>query len=115
MVKRTVENSRSISVSTPEELDKLLEWVTQVSPPPSAVHEGEHLFVAERLIVAPSAGVFEPVNGFGDGARIEVGTVIGHIGDVEVRSPFAGILQNFIAHSGERLALREPVAWMRTT
>jgi hypothetical protein len=23
-------------------------------------------------------------------------------------------LQNFIAHSGERLALREPVAWMRT-
>jgi len=50
-----------------------------------------------------------------DGARIEVGTVIGYVGDVEVRSPFAGILQNFIAHSGERLALREPVAWMRTS
>jgi [acyl-carrier-protein] S-malonyltransferase len=40
--------------------------------------------------------------------------VIGHVGDVEVRSPFAGILQSFIAHAGERLALREPVAWMRT-
>jgi [acyl-carrier-protein] S-malonyltransferase len=43
-----------------------------------------------------------------------VGMVIGHVGDVEVRSPFAGILQSFIAHAGERLALREPVAWMRT-
>jgi [acyl-carrier-protein] S-malonyltransferase len=114
MVKRTVDGSRCISVSTPEELDDLLEWVTQVSPPSSSVHEGEHLFVAERLIVAPAAGVFAPATGVVDGTRIEVGTVIGHIGDIEVRSPFAGILQNFIAHSGERLALREPVAWMRT-
>jgi [acyl-carrier-protein] S-malonyltransferase len=46
--------------------------------------------------------------------RIEVGTVIGMVGDVEVRSPFDGILQNFIAAEGERLAMREPVAWLRT-
>ena len=114
MVKRTVDGARSISVSTPDELDSLLEWVTQVSPPASTAHEGEHLFVAERLIVAPAAGLFTPLAGLADGARIEVGTVIGHVGDVEVRSPFSGLLQNFIAHSGERLALREPVAWMRT-
>ena len=114
MVKRTVDGSRSISVSTPEELDALLEWVSQVSPPVTTAHEGEHLFVVERLVVAPAAGLFAPKHGLSDGARIEVGSVLGHVGDVEVRSPFAGILQNFIAHTGERLALREPVAWLRT-
>jgi len=114
MVKRTVEGSRSISVSTPEELDALLEWVSQVAPPVATVHEGEHLFVVERLVVAPAAGLFTPKPGLVDGARIEVGSVLGHVGDVEVRSAFAGILQNFIAHSGERLAMREPVAWLRT-
>ena len=114
MVKRTVEGSRSISVSTPEELDALLEWVSQVAPPVATVHEGEHLFVVERLVVAPAAGLFTPKPGLVDGARIEVGGVLGHVGDVEVRSAFAGILQNFIAHSGERLAMREPVAWLRT-
>jgi len=114
MVKRTVEGARTISVSTPDELDSLLEWVSTVAPPAVTVHEGEHLFVAERLVVAPAAGVFTPVAGLVEGARIEVGSIIGHIGEVEVRSPFAGILQNFIAHDGERLALREPVAWMRT-
>jgi [acyl-carrier-protein] S-malonyltransferase len=114
MVKRTVDGSRSISVSTPEELDALLEWVSQVSPPVATAHEGEHLFVVERLVVAPAAGLFAPKPGLSDGARIEVGSVLGHVGDVEVRSPFAGILQNFIAHTGERLALREPVAWLRT-
>lgn len=114
MVKRTVEGSRSISVSTPEELDALLEWVSQVAPPVATVHEGEHLFVVERLVVAPAAGLFTPEPGLVDGARIEVGSVLGHVGDVEVRSAFAGILQNFIAHSGERLAMREPVAWLRT-
>ena len=114
MVKRTVDGSRSISVSTPEELDALLEWVSQVSPPVATAHEGEHLFVVERLVVAPAAGLFTPKPGLSDGARIEVGSVLGHVGDVEVRSPFAGVLQNFIAHTGERLALREPVAWLRT-
>lgn len=114
MVKRTVDGSRSISVSTPEELDALLEWVSQVSPPVAAAHEGEHLFVVERLVVAPAAGVFSPMPGLSDGSRIEVGSILGHVGEVEVRSPFAGILQNFIAHTGERLALREPVAWLRT-
>lgn len=114
MVKRTVEGSRSISVSTPEELDALLEWVSQVSPPVATAHEGEHLFVVERLVVAPAAGLFTPMPGLSDGLRIEVGSILGHVGEVEVRSPFAGILQNFIAHTGERLALREPVAWLRT-
>jgi [acyl-carrier-protein] S-malonyltransferase len=58
--------------------------------------------------------MFEPVGGLADGSRIDVGTVIGHIGDTEVRSAFAGELQSFIAVSGERVTLRQPIAWLRT-
>ena len=114
MVKRTIDGARVISVSTPDELDSLLEFVSQVSPPKTDVQEGEHLFVVERLVVSPAAGVFAKQATIVDGARIDVGTLRGHIGEVEVRSPFAGILQSFIAHEGERLAMREPVAWLRT-
>lgn len=114
MVKRTIDGARVISVSTPDELDSLLEWVSQVAPPKTAAHDGEHLFVVERLVVSPAAGVFSQRTDIADGARIDVGTVLGRVGDIEVRSPFAGILQSFIAHEGERLAMREPVAWLRT-
>ena len=114
MLKRTIPGARVLSVSTPDELDTLLEWVSQVSPPKVSQHDGEHLFVVERLVVSPAAGIFSQRTDVADGSLIEVGTVLGHIGDVEVRSPFAGILQNFIAHEGERLTMREPVAWLRT-
>jgi [acyl-carrier-protein] S-malonyltransferase len=114
MAKRTVENARTMSVSTPEELDKLLEWVGSGRTAATLAHEGEHLFATERLIVSPAAGIFEPVPGLGDGARITVGTVIGHLGEVEVRSAFDGVLQSFIAVSGERVTPRQPIAWLRT-
>ena len=114
MVKRTVTGARTISVQTPEYLDKLLEWVRAEAPsrPPSL--EGEHLFASERLVVSPAAGVFSPAAGLADGARIEVGTVIGRVGDHDVVSPFAGELQSFIAVSTERVTSRQPIAWLRT-
>ena len=114
MAKRTVEGARTISVATPEDLDKLLEWVNAASPRGAAQLEGEHLFASERLVVSPAAGVFTPVGGIGDGTVIEVGTVLGHVGDTEVRSPFAGIVQSYIAVEGERVTLRQPIAWLRT-
>lgn len=114
MAKRTVDGARTISVSTPDELDKLLDWVNAGAPHATTQHEGEHLFAIERLVVSPAAGVFLPVGGITDGATIAVGTVVGHIGDTEVRSPFAGILQSYIAVEGERVTLRQPIAWLRT-
>jgi len=115
MAKRTLDNARTISVASPDDLDKLLEWVNTGGPlATQEVHEGEHLFAVERLVVSPSAGVFVPIGGVDDGALIEVGTVLGHIGDTEVRSPFAGILQSYIAVVGERVTLRQPIAWLRT-
>ena len=115
MAKRTVDGARTISVATPDELDKLIEWVQASSPVGAAQLEGEHLFAVERLVVSPAAGVFTPSATVSVGDRIAVGTVIGHVGDHEVRSPFAGVIQNFIAVDGERLTAHQPVAWLRTT
>jgi [acyl-carrier-protein] S-malonyltransferase len=114
MAKRTVDGGRTISVATPEDLDRLLEWV-DVGTASAIQLEGEHLFAIERLVVSPAAGIFTPEGGLDEGAAIDVGTLLGHVGDAEVRSPFAGILQSYIAVDTERLAAREPIAWLRTS
>lgn len=113
MAKRTLDGARTISVATPEDLDRLLEWIGATTTAPTRVIEGEHLFAVERLIVSPAAGLFTPVD-LADGAIVEVGSVLGHVGEHEVRSPFAGVLQSFIAVAGERLTARQPVAWLRS-
>jgi [acyl-carrier-protein] S-malonyltransferase len=112
MAKRTVDGARTISVSTPDELDKLIEWIDAGAPLSAAQHEGEHLFAIERLVVSPSAGVFTPIGSISNGTIISVGQIIGHVGDNEVRSPFAGIVQSYIAVEGERVTPRQPIAWL---
>jgi [acyl-carrier-protein] S-malonyltransferase len=114
MAKRTVESARTIAVSTPEDLEKLLEWVNAGSQQSSAQLEGEHLFAHERLVVSPAAGLFTPIEGVADGSHLNVGDVLGQVGDAEVRSPFAGVLQSYIAVAGERVTMRQPIAWLRT-
>ncbi len=114
MAKRTVDNARTISVATPDELDKLIEWVDASAPVTAGQIEGEHLFAIERLVVSPAAGVFTPIGDVTNGMLIEVGRVLGHVGDHEVRSPFAGVVQSYIAVEGERVTSRQPIAWLRT-
>jgi len=114
MVKRTVTDARTISVQTPEDLDKLLAWVHTEGPSGQPRMEGEHLFASERLVVAPAAGIFAKSSGVADGACIEVGTVLGRVGEHDVVSPFAGELQSFIAVETERVTARQPIAWLRT-
>jgi len=114
MAKRTVKDCRTISVSTPEELSKLIEWVGACRHIAVAQPEGEHLFAVERLVVSPGAGIFTPSGDLAEGSGIDVGEVIGHVGDLEVRSPFAGVLQSYIALDTERVTTRQPIAWLRT-
>ncbi len=114
MAKRTVESARTISVATPDELDKLIEWVNASSPVGAAQLEGEHLFAVERLVVSPAAGVFTPVSDVESGTTINVGRILGHVGEAEVRSPFAGVVQSYSAVEGERVTSRQPIAWLRT-
>jgi [acyl-carrier-protein] S-malonyltransferase len=113
MAKRTVDGARTVSVATPEDLDKLLEWIGSTTSVGTPQVEGEHLFAVERLVVSPAAGIFTPGD-LGDGALIDVGTVIGHVGEHEVRSPFAGVLQSYIAVATERVTPRQPIAWLRS-
>ncbi|MFZ9084488.1 MAG: hypothetical protein ACO22B_09195, partial [Ilumatobacteraceae bacterium] len=71
-------------------------------------------FAVERLVVSPGAGVFVPRPDVEPGMHVSIGTVLGHIGSVEVRSAFDGVLQAFIAVDGERVTPRQPIAWLRT-
>ncbi|MGA0218852.1 MAG: ACP S-malonyltransferase, partial [Ilumatobacteraceae bacterium] len=112
MAKRTIDDAKTISVATPEDLDKLLEWLGGEPVAAAHDHEGEHLFAHERLVVSPAAGIFT-TSGIADGTEIAVGTVLGTVADQEVRSPFAGILQSYIAIDTERVAARQPIAWLR--
>ena len=114
MVKRTIEGSRTISVATPDELDKFIEWVNNAAPTGLQQHEGEHLFAVERLVVSPSSGVFVPLASVQSGHRISIGQTLGMIGEIPVVSVFEGVLQAFIAVDGERVTLRQPIAWLRT-
>jgi [acyl-carrier-protein] S-malonyltransferase len=114
MAKRTLDSVRTMTVAVPEDIDKLVEWLRGGSSTPQVQLEGEHLFATERLVVSPAAGVFTPIDAIDSGALIAVGDVLGHVNDTEVRSPFAGLLQSYIALQGERVTLRQPIAWLRT-
>lgn len=113
MAKRSVDGARTISVATPEDLDKLITWLRGETTADAAAIEGEHLFAVERLVVSPAAGIFTPSD-HEAGQTVDVGDVIGHVGDHEVRSPFRGVLQSFIAVDTERVTSRQPIAWLRS-
>ena len=82
---------------------------------------GEWFSVAERVVVAPSAGTFRPngsVTGTPPGEPVVAGHVLGFVDSLatptEVRSPFAGVLMGMLALPGERVRAGQPVAWLRT-
>lgn len=112
MAKRCVDGARAISVATPDDLDKLVEWLGGDGTVDTHGVESEHLFAVERLVVSPAAGVFRPA-ALEPGTPIDVGTVVGHVGEHEVRSPFRGVIQSFIAVDTERVTSRQPIAWLR--
>lgn len=113
MAKRIVPDARAIAVSTPEEVDKLLELLQSSTVAPLARnHEGEHLSMTVRMVVSPAAGIFRPVADIGKGSSISVGGLLGHIGDIEVRSSFAGQVSGMIAVDGERVTVAQPIAWL---
>jgi [acyl-carrier-protein] S-malonyltransferase len=131
LVRRTLPDATAASVASPEDLEGLLDdlsgserWHAY-----AAEHHGEHLYTSERVVISPAAGIFVPdpsisVPGPGglsatlpaDGApqvMVEVGRLLGTVGDAEVRTPFAGNLVGLLAHRGERVMAGQPVAWLR--
>ena len=115
MAKRTLKEVNTLSVATPEDVDTLLATVTDLrSSGQGGSGAGEHLYVTERLVVSPCAGVFVPKQGISGDQPISVGDVVGWVAEEEVRSPFAGLLMEFMALESERVTARQPIAWLRT-
>lgn len=115
MTKRTVAGARAIAVQTPDDLDALLSTLEgEAAAQQHRVIEGEHLFATERLVVSPAAGVFTPDPAIAAGSVISAGSVVGRVGDQDVRSPFAGAVMGLIAAAGERVTRSQPIAWLRT-
>ncbi len=117
MAKRIAADRRGIAVGTPDDIDHLLEVLGGEPPAPVGQPDGEHLFMTERMVVSPAAGVFSPDPRWvdaGDDAKVEVGELLGTVGTTEVRSLFAGVVQGFIALDGERVTASQPIAWLRS-
>ena len=112
MVKRTVKGSTNLGINTPDGVDSLLEDLSHAKQS-GGVAEGELLYAVERLIVSPSGGVFQPTDDVSIGDSIGRGQLIGTVGEVEVRSAFAGSLQGLLALEGERVTTSQPLAWLR--
>ena len=77
---------------------------------------GEGLLVPERMIVAPSVGVFRSVE-IDEGESVSPGQTVGMVDgpgtSTPIASPFAGRLVGMLAHPGERLREGQPIAWLR--
>ena len=113
LAKRIVPDLRAISISTPDDVDKLVELLNGGAPRPLArAHEGEHLSMSVRMVVSPAAGLFAPVAGLHSGSTVKVAAILGHIGGTEVRSSFAGTINGMLAVDGERVAVGQPIAWL---
>ena len=121
LIRRILPGATAISVSQPDDLDMLVEGIVDHGPLHSyaASHHGEHLYVSERMIISPCAGIFQPTGAsaaaFAEGEEIEVGTILGRVGEADVRSPFAGWLMGMLALPGERVQTGQPVAWLRAS
>ncbi len=114
MTKRTHKGATALSVSAPADIDVLIEALAIAAPAAPTVPDGENLYVTERLIVSPCAGVFTLAPEISEGQQVNVGDVVGHVAEEEVRSAFAGTVMGIMALEGERVAARQSIAWLRT-
>jgi len=130
LAKRSLPEIQSLAVSKPEDLDTLMDQIgaagTWRAEP--ALHQGEHLYMSERVVVSPSSGIFSPEAslqapgtgllpgtdvGSDQSSAVDVGELVGRVGVSEVRTPFAGQVIGWLAADGERVQEGQPLAWLR--
>ena len=65
LARRTLPDALASAVATPDDLDTLVNAIagSETWNTYAAAHQGEHLYTSERVVISPSAGVFEPVAG----------------------------------------------------
>jgi [acyl-carrier-protein] S-malonyltransferase len=130
LARRTLPSATALAVQAPNDIDELLAVLAGKEAAALAdAHHGERLTTAVRLVVSPAAGVFHPESlgapalgaglrgqlppGQADGTSVEIGALLGRVGGIDVRTPFAGQLAGLLALDGERLVAGQPVAWLR--
>lgn len=120
LVKRIAPDARAVSVSTPEDIDGLVQAMTEGTPADEELtthHEhGEHLTLDEKLVVSTATGLFDfldPPKGPAIGDILQVGSPVAKVGDAEITSPFTGRLMGTLAIAGERVSVGQPIAWLR--
>jgi [acyl-carrier-protein] S-malonyltransferase len=130
LAKRSLPEIQSLAVATPEDLDTLMDQIavagTWKAEP--ALHQGEHLYTSERVVVSPAGGIFTPEealrapgagllpgtnSGEGGNSIVAVGDLIGRVGVTEVRTPFGGQVVGWLAAAGERVQEGQPLIWLR--
>jgi [acyl-carrier-protein] S-malonyltransferase len=133
LARRTIPEIEALSVATPDDLDRLMDVVA--SPDAAGtepnVHQGEHLYMSERVVVSPCSGIFSPETSLaapGTGLlpgtataagetpdRVDVGDLVGRVGVTDVRTPFDGQVVRWLATDGERVQEGQPLLWLRTS
>jgi [acyl-carrier-protein] S-malonyltransferase len=117
MIRHTLPSATTVTVITPSDLDTLVEAISGDSALHAYAvdHQGESLYVSERVVISPAAGIFEPAEGGPQaGDRIEVGTPLGRVAGQDVLAPFSGTLKGGLAQSGERVQAGQPIVWLHT-
>jgi [acyl-carrier-protein] S-malonyltransferase len=129
LARRSVPDVDTVAVAEPDDLDKLMDVIAKPESLRAEPHEvGEHLYMSERVVVSPGGGIFFPeqtltapgigllpgTSGAGSTpSGISVGDLIGRVGAVEVRTPFAGVVVRWQAAAGERVQEGQPLLWLR--
>jgi [acyl-carrier-protein] S-malonyltransferase len=131
LARRSLPEIQSLAVSKPEDLDALIDRVSAAGTwrAEPALHQGEHLYMSERVVVSPSSGIFSPESSLqapGTGllpgtagspadppSAVRVGELVGRVGVSEVRTPFDGQVIGWLAADGERVQEGQPLVWLR--
>ena len=117
-VRATLPQATTVPVSVPGDLDRLVDTLAGDSSlhDYASDHHGELLYVSERVVISPSAGIFEPPPERREvGQWIDVGCLLGTVSEIEVRSAFGGAFKGYIAHPGERVQAGQPIAWLHSS
>ncbi|GGQ79247.1 acyltransferase domain-containing protein [Couchioplanes azureus] len=112
LVKRELKGEHApeiVTLNTPDDLPAARDLIARHGMVPSL--EPTPVF---RVVVASSAGTFQPAEGLDEGAAVRSGQVIGSVvtrqGPVEVSAHAAGVLTEWLAHHDDPVAPGQPVA-----
>jgi [acyl-carrier-protein] S-malonyltransferase len=98
-----------VTLNTPDDLPAARDLIARHGMAPS--HEPTPQF---RVVVATSAGTFEPAAGLAEGDTVAVGQVIGQVatrqGAVEISAHDGGLLTEWLAHHDDPVAPGQPLA-----